>query len=167
MTTIDDLIARTPELAADHLHHPTAMRLLAQLALETADTDAPHDPAAHAARYFELGLQVAFYERSHGQLLLAALQDLFAEKMDQPLAYVVQEDQAEAAAFCATVLPSLIVDPPAVAACRSCGAPIYWTVTKAGKRAPMDLDPATQAPLDPPVNHFVTCPDSKGWKKGR
>lgn len=165
MPTIEDLIARTPELAADHAQHPTAMRLLAYLALETADTDAPHDPAAHAARYFELGLQVAFYERSHGQLLLAALQDLFAEKMGQSLGQVVQEDQAEAASFCALVVPAISL--PAATLCRSCGAPIYWTVTKAGKRAPMDLDPATQAPLDPPVNHFVTCPDSKGWKKGR
>jgi hypothetical protein len=38
--------------------------------------------------------------------------------------------------------------------CRSCGATIYWVVTSAGKRMPVDPDGES---------HFGTCPQSKSW----
>ena len=40
--------------------------------------------------------------------------------------------------------------------CRSCGARIVWTITKAGRRAP--LDPSG-------LSHFSTCPQSQAWRK--
>lgn len=77
--------------------------------------------------------------------------------------------------------------------CRSCGAPIVWCVSAStGKRMPVDaipdpngnivLDRAGAEPvvtvrpeaglqlLDPPdlelhLSHFVTCPDSKDWRR--
>jgi hypothetical protein len=63
-------------------------------------------------------------------------------------------------------------------ACRSCGAPISWAVTKDGKRIP--LDPPRQAMVAADhlsdgtpvvevhsvfVPHFVTCPDAEKWRK--
>lgn len=43
--------------------------------------------------------------------------------------------------------------------CRSCGAAIVWTITKAGKRSPVDPDGTT---------HFATCPQGKEWsRKGK
>lgn len=47
---------------------------------------------------------------------------------------------------------------PQPAACRSCGAPIAWVVTNAGKRAPIDPDG---------TNHFATCPQAESWRKPR
>lgn len=38
--------------------------------------------------------------------------------------------------------------------CSSCGADIYWIITAAGKKMPVDPDG---------VSHFATCPQSKRW----
>ncbi len=75
--------------------------------------------------------------------------------------------------------------------CRSCGAPIYWALTEAGKRMPVDADPSpagtcvltledrglrvavlTDHALDFArrngralrTSHFATCPDAAGWR---
>lgn len=40
--------------------------------------------------------------------------------------------------------------------CRSCGAPVIWGYTKAGKRCPFDPDG---------TSHFATCPQAKTWTK--
>jgi hypothetical protein len=40
--------------------------------------------------------------------------------------------------------------------CRSCGAPITWGLTAAGKRCPFNPDG---------TSHFGTCPDAKTWTK--
>lgn len=75
--------------------------------------------------------------------------------------------------------------------CRSCEAPIIWTVTTNGKRMPVDVDPVT-APAggftldedeDPPIarfeavdrdrifkpvlyiSHFATCPNANMHRK--
>ena len=77
-------------------------------------------------------------------------------------------------------------------ACRSCGAPVTWTVTDAGKRMPVDPEPHPDGNVliappaqswDPPRAtvlgpleiqaataalhraHFVTCPDSDLWRQ--
>jgi hypothetical protein len=49
-----------------------------------------------------------------------------------------------------------------VAACRSCGAPVYWSLTTAGKRAPFDVDADGQPTR---TNHFATCPHAAAWSK--
>lgn len=78
------------------------------------------------------------------------------------------------------------------AACRSCGAPIVWAVTKAGKRMPLDASPvpfkglfglelvdgddeyhavhkndlpesARLLPLH--QSHYVTCPQAAKWRR--
>jgi hypothetical protein len=74
-----------------------------------------------------------------------------------------------------------------VSTCRSCGAAITWTVTVAGKRMPVDLEPVpggnidlvngtahvhglSDAPdgLTPRyVSHFVTCPHADSHRKAR
>jgi hypothetical protein len=41
--------------------------------------------------------------------------------------------------------------------CRSCGAPIKWTVTVGGKRMPVDRGSRE--------SHFATCPDAKRWRR--
>lgn len=41
-------------------------------------------------------------------------------------------------------------------ACRSCGAPIYWRVTEAGKPTPVNLDGTT---------HWATCPQAGTWHR--
>jgi hypothetical protein len=45
----------------------------------------------------------------------------------------------------------------AVERCRSCGAPVEWRLTPAGKRCPYDAGTET--------SHFQTCPDAKRWTK--
>ena len=48
--------------------------------------------------------------------------------------------------------------------CRSCGKPVVWFRTKAGKRMPVDAestkptDAAHQLDLKRHVSHFATCP---------
>ena len=57
--------------------------------------------------------------------------------------------------------------------CRSCGAPVIWVKTKAGKNMPVDY--ATFNPGDRPVydadkghiSHFATCPDADKHRKPR
>lgn len=72
--------------------------------------------------------------------------------------------------------------------CRSCEAPVIWTVTVKDKRMPVDAEPSpdgnvelTPTPVGPPLatvhaqpplgvddlrlSHFATCPDAKDWKR--
>lgn len=65
--------------------------------------------------------------------------------------------------------------------CRSCGAKIIWSVTEAGKRMPVDAEPAGKVtvlvrnPEDPAtpfskvrehfVSHFATCPNAQSHRK--
>ena len=44
--------------------------------------------------------------------------------------------------------------PPA--RCRGCLQPIYWIITKTGKRMPVDPDG---------TSHFATCPKAKEFRK--
>lgn len=67
------------------------------------------------------------------------------------------------------------------ATCRSCGAPIVWVITEAGKRMPIDREPHPDGNVIPSVDldgkvrarvvtapfdgnawrsHFVTCPNA-------
>lgn len=60
--------------------------------------------------------------------------------------------------------------------CRSCGAPIIWMRTTAGKRIPVDPDDVDEGDLDyndhgeaifrpkEHVSHFATCPDASRWR---
>jgi hypothetical protein len=41
--------------------------------------------------------------------------------------------------------------------CRSCGAPVEWRKTPAGKWCPYDAGTDT--------SHFQTCPQAKAWSK--
>jgi len=50
-----------------------------------------------------------------------------------------------------------------VARCRSCGALIWWALSKAGKRTPYNVDPATRHPLA--ESHFRSCPQAAQWSK--
>jgi hypothetical protein len=43
-----------------------------------------------------------------------------------------------------------------VGRCRSCGAPVMWCVTPAGKKAPVNPDG---------TSHFSNCPDSAAWRQ--
>jgi hypothetical protein len=77
------------------------------------------------------------------------------------------------------------------AECRSCKAPVYWAVTTAGNRMPVDVDqvPGGNIELEPMLfgtelrsqtvahivkpepevlryrSHFVSCPDRREWKR--
>lgn len=66
--------------------------------------------------------------------------------------------------------------------CRSCGAPIIWTLTQNRKRMPMDAEPRKldrglyklalrdDGTIDSYlvnrvwVSHFATCPESNEWR---
>jgi hypothetical protein len=75
--------------------------------------------------------------------------------------------------------------------CRSCGAPVIWTITDKGKRMPVDAEPnpdglieldelptgvvrssyaqLTQPRLIAPeryTSHFANCPQAEGWRCG-
>lgn len=71
--------------------------------------------------------------------------------------------------------------------CRSCGAPMRWVETSAGRRMPLDPDPSSagnvvieadgKARVLPPVeaarytgekftSHFATCPDAARFRNG-
>jgi len=52
--------------------------------------------------------------------------------------------------------PSPQTDNESSATCSSCGAPILWVVTQAGKRMPLDPDGTT---------HFATCPNADEHRK--
>ena len=69
--------------------------------------------------------------------------------------------------------------------CRSCGEPIVWTVTKNGKKMPVDAEASSEGTFaleddgrnvaavfhpkgsapDLHESHFGTCPDRDGWRK--
>lgn len=72
--------------------------------------------------------------------------------------------------------------------CRSCNAPVIWTVTVKDKRMPVDAEPSpdgnvelTSRTVGPPLatvhpqppldagqlrlSHFATCPHAKDWKR--
>jgi hypothetical protein len=66
--------------------------------------------------------------------------------------------------------------------CRSCGAPIIWVLTEAGKRMPLDAKPEKRWTIDPlalrlnpdaprarlgdtHVSHFATCPNAAQHRK--
>lgn len=71
--------------------------------------------------------------------------------------------------------------------CQSCGAPIKWVVTEAGRNMPIDAEPSEKGNLllidryvrfvktreredrDVPlyISHFATCPDARAWKRSR
>jgi hypothetical protein len=77
--------------------------------------------------------------------------------------------------------------------CRSCGRPIVWAISAAGKNIPLDPEPRADGNLlrhastldgkivfraevvdrdDPTlanryVSHFVTCPDAKNFRRPR
>lgn len=65
--------------------------------------------------------------------------------------------------------------PPAE--CKSCHAEVYWIVTAAGKRMPVDVEveggrsPFKGVPGDGEqdgrgISHFATCPDRDKWRTG-
>lgn len=60
------------------------------------------------------------------------------------------------------VLDGVTIDETAfISHCRSCGAPIWWGKTPAGKRNPFDV----QGDARTAVTHFSTCPQAKDWSK--
>lgn len=73
---------------------------------------------------------------------------------------------------------------PDASTCRSCGAPILWVKTEAGKRMPIDAKPERRVVLDPLavrlgadeltarvvdtyVSHFATCPNAAQHRKAK
>ncbi len=65
-----------------------------------------------------------------------------------------------------------------MASCKSCGASIIWTTTEAGKKMPVDAQPASKGivllgnPADPQsrvvnvhLSHFATCPNANTHRK--
>jgi hypothetical protein len=40
--------------------------------------------------------------------------------------------------------------------CRSCGAPVLWVITAAGKKMPLNRDG---------TSHFANCPEADKWRK--
>jgi len=67
-----------------------------------------------------------------------------------------------------------------VSSCRSCGAPIVWALTLAGKRIPLDppekrlvqrdlaADGTKVVDLeDTWISHFATCPQADSWRRER
>lgn len=52
---------------------------------------------------------------------------------------------------------------PTITRCRSCGAPIWWGVTDAGKSCPFDVIDGQPTP----TSHFKTCKDAKRWTRKR
>lgn len=64
--------------------------------------------------------------------------------------------------------------PESVTHCRSCGAPIIWSLTERGKRCPYDAQDGeivmttTKTGKEVRQSHFGTCPQAGGWtKKGK
>jgi len=45
--------------------------------------------------------------------------------------------------------------------CRSCGALIWWGLSKAGKPCPFNVVDGERTE----VSHFTTCPDASRWSK--
>jgi hypothetical protein len=56
----------------------------------------------------------------------------------------------------------------AVRACASCGAPITWVETAAGKAIPLTV--ASIRTIDGArygMTHFTTCPHAREWRKAK
>ncbi len=56
--------------------------------------------------------------------------------------------------------------------CRSCGSPIVWMKTAAGKNMPVDADTVYDPDVeifdkDVHTSHFATCPDAVRHRRGR
>lgn len=51
--------------------------------------------------------------------------------------------------------------------CRSCGAPIFWMVTKADKKMPLDIRSARleEDGTRTYLSHFATCPQADQHRK--
>jgi len=146
--------------------NPVANRAMLAVALACSMGS---EQAAAASLFFHIGLECAVYEPDRAKLVLTALQEfVVARRSSFTLEEVIDNDREEGRAL----LDQILTEPPAhgptldLGQCRSCAAPIYWTITKAGKRSPMSLDPLTQAPYDPPRSHFADCPDRRQWRKG-
>lgn len=74
---------------------------------------------------------------------------------------------------------------PKQSKCRSCGAPIYWAITEADKRMPVDVDKVDNGNVELAIDartgtikarvvepgpgrrlsHFVTCPNAGAHRK--
>jgi hypothetical protein len=75
---------------------------------------------------------------------------------------------------------------PVMTRCKSCRANIFWVEMASGKQMPLNVTPSSQGNIDVVdgvghvvsnkqrslfpsplyVSHFVTCPDSKKWRRG-
>lgn len=69
-------------------------------------------------------------------------------------------------------LAGVEVDPSApIQHCRSCGAPVWWGRTAAGKRCPFDVmrqegfEAGDVSEVRTPITHFSTCPQARKWGK--
>jgi len=52
--------------------------------------------------------------------------------------------------------------------CRSCGAPIVWIVTTAGRRMPLDLASVEEREGKRYAeSHFVACPQRREWRRSK
>ena len=103
-----------------------------------------------------------------------ALADTVMSKPGQPLAEALRAwlGQGEApvvkpvpldAAAAATVYAAERRAVP-VQRCRSCGAPVIWAKTAAGKDCPYDADAQGN---NSGVSHFTTCPEASDWSTGK
>jgi hypothetical protein len=62
------------------------------------------------------------------------------------------------------VLAGVHIDAAApVTRCKVCGAPMWWGLTKAGKRCPFDVTGGVRTA----VTHFSTCPEVRQFERGR
>lgn len=72
-----------------------------------------------------------------------------------------------------------------MSACRSCGEPIRWAKTSAGKNIPVDIEPTSEGNIvfedgvavvlpalqaktydgEKFISHFVTCEDADKWRR--
>lgn len=87
------------------------------------------------------------FVRSWGLAYLTGDQAVALEKLELIYAAMQPEPEQKHTGF----------DIPAGTAkksCSSCGADIYWIITEAGKKMPVDPDG---------VSHFATCEHSKMW----
>jgi hypothetical protein len=53
--------------------------------------------------------------------------------------------------------------------CRTeeCRAPVFWSVTEAGKPCLFDVDTSGDQPIGTDVSHFRTCSAPRSWSKKR
>lgn len=85
-----------------------------------------------------------------------------AVRTDQPGPFLTKALAEEAAAQAAELQEPSCDPGPADAACTSCGAPMVWLHTEAGKAVPVDPAPGVESGqrFDPKIHraHFATCP---------